>query len=614
MYYHPAFIILAFIVALIASRKQEKIFRYIAIFIPISALVSIYLMPLQVVFDLFKTELIYDGSFYNKLIGFAFCIVLFAANLYSIGQNKKLEIILGSAYAASTLLCLFAGDFLSLFIGLELMMLFSSAIIFIGESRFSIRSAKKYFITHFTSSSLILLGIVHIISKSKSLALVNATSLISNPEYSSVILIMMLAGMLINIAAFPFSGWMVNYYQNASTSGFIYLISFTTKLSLLLIVKLFTGLLALKYIGVIMISYASWKAILENNILKLLCYLSIMAMGLMLMGISIGSFVAINYVICYLFLHILYKATLSLCAATIIDATGITDCSDLKKISNNTIVIGSIIGIAMMINLPGTSALQIKSAISLLFSGNVLYLAPILLSLVTVYSLPWKNCLKKHVAHQEIGLNITHQPGQKGMQSQSKPSWRARLWAWPSRSATTKLRNFMDLEKNWMATSFFKLLAMTGWDQRREQISLNNYAQASIIFMSFVLTCLGLFGSKLLFLSNGTIFDEADIFSSENLKQLITISLGFYLALKYKIKKFHTESINLIEWFGAIFLQLHSWWFSKSNEDTQTESWSIRSLEHQISTKLAVIHNQKTAIFTVFIVFLTILIALLLLV
>jgi len=198
MFYHPAFIILTLALGLVATRKQKKIFRCIAIFMPIAALTSTYLMPQQIAFDLFKTEIIYDGSFYNKLIGFAFCTVLLAANFYSIGQNKKSELILGNFYAASTLLCLFAGDFLSLFIGLELMMLFSSSIIFIGEKRFSIRSAKKYFITHLTSSNLILLGII---SKSKSLALVNVTSLMSNPEYSTIVLVIMLVGMLINIAA-----------------------------------------------------------------------------------------------------------------------------------------------------------------------------------------------------------------------------------------------------------------------------------------------------------------------------------------------------------------------------------------------------------------------------
>ena len=95
----------------------------------------------------------------------------------------------------------------------------------------------------------------------------------------------------------------------------------------------------------------------------------------------------------------------------------------------------------MMISLPGTSALQIKSAISHLFSGDFFYLAPILLSLVTVYSLPWKNYLKKQVIHHKLVLS--------------------------------------------------------------------NYSQMSITFISFVLICVGLFGTKLLFLTNDTSIDYA---------------------------------------------------------------------------------------------------------
>ena len=55
-------------------------------------------------------------------------------------------------------------------------------------------------------------------------------------------LYIMLIGMLINIAAFPFSGWMVKYYPKASPSGFLYLISFTTKVSVILLAKIFLGL------------------------------------------------------------------------------------------------------------------------------------------------------------------------------------------------------------------------------------------------------------------------------------------------------------------------------------------------------------------------------------
>ena len=73
---------------------------------------------------------------------------------------------------------------------------------------------------------MILIGIAHIMSKSNSSEIILVTNLMENPEYSHTMLYVMFTAMVINIAAFPFSGWMVNYYKAASASGFLYL-SFT---------------------------------------------------------------------------------------------------------------------------------------------------------------------------------------------------------------------------------------------------------------------------------------------------------------------------------------------------------------------------------------------------
>ena len=236
---HPALTLIIGIFVLIVSYKSDRIFKVVAILTPIATLFSIFIAPSYITLELFKGIIICDGSIHNNLIGSAFCAVLFAGNLYAIGQKKQFELITGNFYGASTLICLFAGDFISMYIGLEMMMLFSTAIIFKGGSSTSIRSAKKYFLTHLTSSSLILLGIIHIVSISKSLALINITALLGDAQYSHIVISLMLLGMLINIAAMPFSGWMANYYLEASSSGFIYLISFTTKVSVILLIKLF---------------------------------------------------------------------------------------------------------------------------------------------------------------------------------------------------------------------------------------------------------------------------------------------------------------------------------------------------------------------------------------
>jgi multicomponent Na+:H+ antiporter subunit D len=331
--------------------------------------------------------------------------MLFSANLYAFGMHKRKEVILGSLYAAFAFLCLFSGDFLSMLIGLELMMVISSFIIFIGGIRSSLRSAKKYFLTHIMSSNMIIIGVAHLIVKNNSFAIVPVTELLNNASYSSVMLHIMLIGMLINIAAFPFSGWMVSYYPKASPAGFLYLISFTTKVSIVLLIKLFTGYELLQYVAIIMIIYAVGKATFEENLLSILCYLSIGSMGLMLLGISNGTPVAILATFSYLFVHILYKTLLSLSFVSIIDKTGHYDCRDLKKVRSKILIISFIIGAAMMINFPMSSSFYIKSSIASIFINDKIYFVTILLSFMSVFVLPWK----KYLASKEyftIELNI----------------------------------------------------------------------------------------------------------------------------------------------------------------------------------------------------------------
>ncbi|MDP4709536.1 MAG: hypothetical protein NWS20_06030 [Rickettsiaceae bacterium] len=405
MIYHPAIIILASAIMMILSYKKSNLFGSIALLMPIIVSYFLYILPEKTTIDFFTLTLIYEGDAYNKLIGAAFILVIFTANLYALGQNKKTEIILGSSYGAFAFLCLLAGDFLSIFVGLELMMVVSSLIIFTGGIRASLRSAKKYFLTHLMSSNMIIIGIAHLVTNGDTLAIVPITELLDNPEYSSVMLYIMLVGMLVNIAAFPFSGWMVNYYPKASPAGFLYLISFTTKVSVMLLIKLFAGYETLKYMAVIMMVYSAVKVLFEDNILSLLCYLSIMAMGFMLLGISYGSDTIILATVSYLFVHIIYKSLLSLSIVSLIDQTGVYDCSDFKKIKSKIIIAGLVVGIATMINLPILSSFYIKSSIADAFSGTPFYFVSLFLSFMTVFVLPWKQYFSAKESFN-IKLNI----------------------------------------------------------------------------------------------------------------------------------------------------------------------------------------------------------------
>ena len=407
MFFHPATIMMFFILLLLVINRHSTLFKFVALVSPIISSIGLFLGQGRYSFELYNLKLIWEFDDFNKLIGAAFLLVLLTANSYALGQKKYNELIIGCAYGAAVFISLLAQDFISMFAGLEIMMVMSSMIIFSGNKTgfISINYAKKYFLTHLVTSNMILIGIAHIMSTSNSSEIILVTNLMENPEYSHAILYVMFTAMVINIAAFPFSGWMVNYYKAASASGFLYLINFTTKLGLMLLIKVFYGFEPLKYIGLTMILYSGFKAIFEDNIFALLCYLSIVAMGMMAIGISSGNKSALIGVTCYLFIHIIYKCLLSVVCATLRDRKGITLCLELGKFKNTILLISASIGISLMTNIPFSLSFYNKAGLSHLFSGNFFYIAILLSGVFTIISFPWKEIIK-HKKVIALEMNI----------------------------------------------------------------------------------------------------------------------------------------------------------------------------------------------------------------
>ncbi|WHA06701.1 proton-conducting transporter membrane subunit [Candidatus Megaera polyxenophila] len=396
-----------FILLLLVINRHSTLFKFVALVSPIISSIGLFLGQGRYSFELYNLKLIWEFDDFNKLIGAAFLLVLLTANSYALGQKKYNELIIGCAYGAAVFISLLAQDFISMFAGLEIMMVMSSMIIFSGNKTgfISINYAKKYFLTHLVTSNMILIGIAHIMSTSNSSEIILVTNLMENPEYSHAILYVMFTAMVINIAAFPFSGWMVNYYKAASASGFLYLINFTTKLGLMLLIKVFYGFEPLKYIGLTMILYSGFKAIFEDNIFALLCYLSIVAMGMMAIGISSGNKSALIGVTCYLFIHIIYKCLLSVVCATLRDRKGITLCLELGKFKNTILLISASIGISLMTNIPFSLSFYNKAGLSHLFSGNFFYIAILLSGVFTIISFPWKEVIN-HKKVIPLEMNI----------------------------------------------------------------------------------------------------------------------------------------------------------------------------------------------------------------
>ncbi len=400
---HPSIAILLSIPLLLASYKAHRIFKLISLLSPIIAACVLFFLPFREIFYFNKIEIIIDGQYINKLISFSLIFVLLCGNLFALSTSRKQELILGNCYIGLAILCVLAGDFITLIISLEMMALISTGIIYTSDSENNTKTAANYFITHFISGSLIVAGSALLINKNYSFtSLLEALSSGTNSSHIYLILI----GLVINVAAFPFSGWMVNYYKKASYSGFIFLISGTSKVSLLLLLKLFAGLSMLKWLGVIVVIYSAFNMIFENNFKSLLSFFSIFVTGFLLIGISVANTEIIKETIgYYLAILILYKLILSLCAGIYFEKSGVELCNKISKIQGPFLIIPLILALLTMISFPSSALFFFKSIITANLHEQAIYYLTLLMPAILLYSLPINEVIHSKACNR-LELNI----------------------------------------------------------------------------------------------------------------------------------------------------------------------------------------------------------------
>lgn len=369
---------------------MKKIFYIISIICPIVVGILLINNKDEMVINLYNNSFVINFSSENKLIALAFIVVTLATNLYAISKNRKFEVLIGSLYSASSLVCLFAGDFVSMFASLEMMMIFAALLIFYGNYKNSVRAARQYLLTHLISGSLILIGISYIITHSSSSQIVSLTLLTENQDTGFIFYALILCGCLINVASIPFSGWIVNCYPFASSSGMIYLTSFTSKISIIILLKLFSGLEILKFFGLLMIIYGGVYACLEDNIKRLVGYLTISQLGFMLIAIGTKSQQANLGIIVFLFVHILYKTLFGLYVAILIDKENIENCSEIKGIyspKSHLLFVSLIVSVLFIIALPPFASFVTKIVVTNALDQDINYYAIFLLKIVTCIAL-----------------------------------------------------------------------------------------------------------------------------------------------------------------------------------------------------------------------------------
>ena len=253
--------------------------------------------------------------------GAAFLCVLFAIHVKDKVQHVSAVMYIGAAIGA-----VFAGDLITLFVYWELTAATSVFLIWASGTERAYRSGMRYLIIQVGSGVLLLAGIILRVSAGGTLEFgLIADSL--GPGDLSAKLILLAFGIK---AAFPLlHNWLQDSYPEATVTGTLFLSIFTTKLAIYALARGFAGLDMLIWIGAVMAMFPIFFAVIENDLRRVLAYSLNNQLGFMVVGIGIGSAMALNGAAAHAFANILFEGLLFMAMGAVLFRTGTINGSEL---------------------------------------------------------------------------------------------------------------------------------------------------------------------------------------------------------------------------------------------------------------------------------------------
>ncbi len=258
----------------------------------------------------------------SVIFSYVFTIMAFLGVLFALKVEDPLQNVSGLIYAGSTLGVVLAGDFLSLYLFWEIMAVSSTFLIIASRTRASREAGFRYILVHLIGGLFLLAGIVLYIQRTGT----TAFGFIGLDGLDSWLIFI---GIALNAAAIPLHAWLPDAYPMGTPTSTVFLSAFTTKSAVYMLIRTFPGTELLIIIGGLMVSLPIFYAVLENDIRRVLSYSLMNQVGFMLVGIGIGTDLALNGAVAHAFCHIIYKALLFMAAGSVLQMTGKIKCTEI---------------------------------------------------------------------------------------------------------------------------------------------------------------------------------------------------------------------------------------------------------------------------------------------
>ena len=258
----------------------------------------------------------------SLLFGYIFHIAAAISIIFAFHIKDTVQQMAGLIYAGAAIGGAFAGDLISLFVYWEGTALASVFLIWSSRTEAAYRTGMRYLIIQVGSGVLLLAGAIIHFKEAGSLDFTKMGLTGLGPA-----LIFIAFGIK---AAFPLlHNWLQDAYPEATITGTVFLSAFTTKLAIYALARGFPGTEMLIWIGATMTAFPIFYAVIENNLRRVLAYSLNSQLGFMVVGIGIGTELALNGTAAHAFSSVLYKALLFMSMGAVLYRTGTVNWSEL---------------------------------------------------------------------------------------------------------------------------------------------------------------------------------------------------------------------------------------------------------------------------------------------
>ena len=346
-------------------------------------------------------SLVVDGlSFFFSLIilGLGLLVIIYSIPERRYGRTFYFLLLVS---LSSMIGVIYTADIFNMYVFYELLSLAVYLLIAYPKTGVTLRASFNYLIMGGVGLSFFLLGIGFLYAMTGTLDIFHIAEKLPTAFNSSTLMVLMsfvliATGMGIKIAVFPLYGWLPDAHSMAPSPVSALLSGVTVKIGIYCLIRMIYTVFSpeifllvtynniLLVLGVVSLLFGASMALVQKDLKRLLAYSTINQLGIVLIGLGIGTELGLTGALFHVLNHAIMKSTLFFCAGIMIVETGRRDVEGLSGFSRKqpVITLAFVIASLGMIGIPPVNGFVSKWMICLaaVEAGYVVLVAIILMS------------------------------------------------------------------------------------------------------------------------------------------------------------------------------------------------------------------------------------------